>query len=128
MPSNYWEELDMNEELKNFHEGLMGGVELPQWIKDIKCPFCKEEIPLRSVRSIQICFNARNFGDIAIEVFCDDCSKIDTLYYRECCDSIPNFVELLHDKKAESEAVSEREMYKMGYNNVMERMVRQTET
>jgi len=133
MKNNVWEEQRMLTDVSEFHEKIMSDMDLPKWIKDIKCPFCGKDIPLRSIRNIQLCLNTRNFGDIAIEVLCDDCSKMDTLYFREKCKHISDFVNVLlsyDDGKREnispkSAPILEEEMYKIQYNNVMEKMIKE---
>ncbi len=83
MQNNYWEEQNMPNDVSDFHKILMAEMNLPKWIKKIKCPFCNKELSLISIRNIQLCLNTRNFGDIAVEVLCNDCSKMDTLYFRK---------------------------------------------
>jgi len=134
MKSNFWEEQTMDSGISDFHEKLMDKMQLPYWIEDIKCPFCDKELPLRSIRNVQLCLNTRNFGDIAIEVLCDECSKMDTLYFREGCEHISDFTQKLacfepgrvsdglEPREAKSKPVLEKEMYDMKYNNVMEKM------
>ena len=124
MLNNYWEEQGMNNEVNFFHEEELKKVNLPEWIKKIKCPFCSKELPLRSFRSIQLCLNTRNFGEIAIEVLCDECSKMDTLYFRDKDINIYSFCSYLKgDSSPETNPIIEEDMYKLSYNNIMEKLV-----
>lgn len=113
----------MSDALLSFHEEQMEKMSLPKWIKDIECPFCNRKISLRAVRNVQLCLNARNFGEIAIEVFCDDCKKMDTVYFRTQIDTIAGFVKYLKGRPMEEEQVLEEKMYKMNYNNVLHKMM-----
>ena len=126
MRNNYWEEQHMSINILDFHESLMSKMGLSKWIKDIKCPFCEKEIPLRSIRNIQFCFNTRNFGEIAIEVLCEDCAQMDTLYFRMNCKNINDFIEKLSPKEEldilKIDPILEKNMYEMQYNNVAEEM------
>ena len=123
MLNNYWEEQDMNKRLKMFHESRMNEMKLPDWIHNIACPFCNRKLPKRSVRNVQLCLNTRNFGEIAVEIFCDDCSKMDTLYHRTKIHKQNQFLDLLRHNPAEQpDMIIEEEMFKMNYNNIMELM------
>ena len=74
MINNYWEDKDMNTNIKNFHEVEMSKMELPKWMR-INCPFCGKNLPLISIRTFSVKFNTRNIGDLAVEVICDECGK-----------------------------------------------------
>jgi len=114
----------MSDPLLSFHEKQMEKMSLPKWIKDIKCPFCNQKGPLRTVRKIQLCLNTRNFGEVAIEVFCDDCKKMDTLYFRTKMDNVADFASsLMGSVEMPPESVVEEKMYKMNYNNILEKMM-----
>ena len=130
MINSFWEEQNMNQDIYLFHEKQMEKMDLPQWIKDIKCPFCDKELHLRCIRNIQLCLNTRNFGEIAIEVLCDRCSKMDTLYFRENCENLKDFCNYLVRleinspiKTPKNNPVIEEDMYKMQYNNLMNKMM-----
>jgi len=103
------------------HEKMCEEVKFPQWIKDIRCPFCQTELNHRSVRKVILNTNTRNFGDISVEVFCYDCGKMDTVYFRGLADNMDEFINYLKDKKPESDCIVEEDMYKMQYNNVVEK-------
>jgi hypothetical protein len=123
MLSNFCEDKNINLDILNFHEEELQKINIPEWI-NIDCPFCKKELPLRSIRSIAMKLNARNMGDIAIEVYCDYCSKMDTLYFRNQFNTISDFIQFLEGEKSPTvEPIIEEEMYKMQYNNVVEKMI-----
>ena len=123
MLNDWWEEQDLDARIKLFHDVQSSNMALPKWVCAIKCPFCNKELPHRGVRNIQLCLNSRNFGEIAIEVFCDDCSKMDTLYLRTKIKNLDQFMEILSDPSLPSEdPVIEEEMYKKNYNNIIEEM------
>jgi len=126
--NNYWEEQNMSNNVSDFHKILMAEMNLPDWIKEIRCPFCNRDLSLISIRNIQLCLNTRNFGDIAIEVLCNDCNKMDTLYFRKGAENISDFINHLmfwdnNDNNPKPDPIIEEEMYKMQYNNVVEEMV-----
>jgi len=113
----------MRSSIQDFHEAQIDKIDIPQWIKDINCPFCSKDIPLRSIRNIQLCLNTRNFGDVAVEVLCDECSQMDTLYFRERIKNISDFCEYLEGNKTPNEKpLIEEDMYKASYNNIVEKM------
>jgi hypothetical protein len=69
-------------------------------------------------------FNTRNLGDITLEVFCIYCSRMDTLYFRDEASKISDFIEILKgSKELKSKPIIEEEMYKMQYNNAMDKMM-----
>lgn len=124
MLNNFCEEQKMEDRILQFHEKILGNYEIPKWIKDIKCPFCKKELPLRSIRSVSMKFNTRNLGDITLEIFCVYCSRMDTVYFKGAAEKISDFIEILSgNKELKSKPVIEEDMYKAGYNNVMEKMI-----
>lgn len=117
----------MEDPLLKFHEGRMKEMGFPDWIKEIKCPLCKKQIPLRAIRSIQLCLNTRNFGEVAVEVLCDDCRNMDTVYFRTKMDHVADFVACLKGSYSmPPDPILEEDMYKMNYNNILEIMVGNT--
>ena len=124
MINNYWEEQDMAEDINHFHEKQVAKMGLPEWVTSIQCPFCESELSMRSIRSLGFKLNTRNMGDIVVEFACDDCEKMDTLYYRDEIKHATGFGDFLNGTTSpKSEAVLEEDMYKMKYNNVMEKML-----
>lgn len=114
----------MNDEILDFHEDVLGDVGIPEWISEIACPFCKKDLPLRSFRSIGIKLNTRNLGDLTIEILCDECKQMDTLYFRKEISKLVDILPLLSgEKKPKSEPVLEEDMFKMQYNNVVEKLI-----
>jgi len=123
MINSYWEEQDMANPLIKFHEEQIAKMGIPEWIEKIKCPFCNEKVSPRTIYKIQLCLNTRNFGEIAVEVFCDDCAKMDTLYFRTKISNISEFIDALQGNcEIPEPPVVEEEMRKMNYNNILEGM------
>jgi len=123
MLSDFWEEKNMSEEILQFHEEELKKWGIPKWM-NVKCPFCGAELPLRSIRSIGFKLNTRNMGDIILEVLCEKCSKMDTIYFHKQIESVKDFVPFLTGEKSPSgEPFIEEKMYKMQYNNVMDKMM-----
>jgi len=124
MLNNFWEEQNMNSDVYTVHEKESQNMNLPEWMRKVKCPFCHEELFTRSIRSVRLCLNARNFGDIALEVFCDKCSKMDSLYFRTDLKNISGFIDYLNGNLNPTvEPLLEEDMYKKQYNNIIERML-----
>ena len=114
----------MEDPLLKLHGEQVGKMELPEWIKEIECPLCKKQVSLRAIRKIQLCLNTRNFGEVAIEVFCDDCRNMDTLYFRTKMDHISDFIACLRGLcTMPLDPVLEEDMYKMNYNNMLDIMI-----
>jgi len=123
MLNTFWEELRMDEHLLRFHEEELGKWDLPKWM-NVKCPFCGKDQPLRSIRSFTVKFNTRNMGDLAIEICCIDCRKLDTIYFQQEIDKLSDVIPLLTgEKEPKSKPVLEEKMYKLQYNNVVEKMI-----
>jgi hypothetical protein len=118
--NNWWEDLEMDLKLKENHEEMINTFNLPEWTNVI-CPFCKIQLKSRSIRSIQMLFNARNIGDIAVEFCCDDCKKMDTMYFHNSFSNIEDFCNLLkkHDAIESENYILEDDMYKLNYNNLL---------
>lgn len=125
MKSNVWEEQTMSNKISSFHEEILLKTNLPKWMENIICPFCKKELPLRSIRSISLCLNTRNYGDLSVEVLCDDCSQMDTIYYRENINKIEDFIDLLINSSPQTNPIIEEKMYKLQYNNIVNKMANQ---
>jgi rubrerythrin len=124
MKNNYWEELNMTDDIYEFHEKSLEKMGLPDWA-NIACPHCSAiGLPLTSIRSISLKLNTRNKGDIAIEICCDECRLMDTVYFRNQASNMSEFIELVAgDKAPDCSPVVEEDMYKLQYNNVMEDMI-----
>jgi hypothetical protein len=122
MKNNVWEEQTMDNNIASFHEEILSKTKLPKWMSKMICPFCQNELPLRSIRSISFCLNTRNYGDLSIELLCEKCSQMDTVYYREEIDDITKFIKLLTDSSPRTDPIIEEDMYKMQYNNIINKM------
>lgn len=124
MTSNFCEEKTMDEKVLDFHSQKMVEMKLPYFIREISCPHCLKKLEIASVRNIGLCFNTRNFGDIAVEVFCGGCSRIETLYFREDIKTIQEFCDtILENIPMKSEPLTEDKMYSLGYNNIVQQMM-----
>jgi hypothetical protein len=123
MINDYWEEKNISLDIAQFHEEELKKWGIPKWM-NVKCPFCNKELPLRSIRSIGFKLNTRNMGDIILEVMCDSCSKMDTVYFHKQVESVKDFIPFLTGEKVpSSESIIEEKMYKMQYNNVVDKMM-----
>lgn len=123
MLNNFCEDKNLTNTILDFHEEIMSAMEIPEWM-NIKCPFCKKELPLRSIRSVSLKLNTRNLGDIALEIFCSYCSKMDTLYFRKEAEKLGDFILFLNGRKnPKNDPIIEEEMYKLQYNNLMDKMI-----
>lgn len=125
MTSNYWEELNIanvNSSLSEIHKHLLDELGLPDWLKDIKCPFCNKVQPLSSIREFGIKLNPKNLCDLFIQVACFDCKKMETLYFRRQVLDIADFIEFVSNKESRltREPITEQKMSKEGYNNMLE--------
>lgn len=122
MLNNFWEEKYMSDSILDFHEKELIKMGIPKWA-NIKCPFCDCELPMRSIRSITIKFNTRNMGDLAVEILCDKCQKMDTVYFRREIDSVADVIPLLTgEKNPKNKPILEEDMYKENSNNVLNKM------
>ena len=122
MRNNYCEEMGMKGDIRDFHEIALQNMGIPEWA-NIKCPDCKRDLPLRSIRQIGLCLNTRNLGDVFVEIFCEDCAMMDTHYFRSEAAVVNDFIQLLAgSRKPVSESIIEEDMYKSQYNNLIEKM------
>jgi len=127
MLNTFSEEQLMSDRVLNFHEKIMQSMEIPAWM-NVKCPFCGKEQPLRSIRSFSIKLNARNIGDLALEILCVHCNKMDTLYFRGEIEKISDCISFLTGEKSpKSSPILEEKMYKLAYNNVVGKMMNNKE-
>lgn len=121
--NNYWEDLNMSEELKAFHEKESKKMGVPEWAL-VNCPFCGHKLNHRAIRSIAMLFNARNIGDVAVEFCCDECVRSDTLYFRKAADDIKEFAHLIDEGSygfsPKNSPLIEEKMYTLQYNNLVE--------
>lgn len=124
MINSFWEEQGMSKNILDFHAEVMKEAELPEWMNKLICPFCKEILPPRCIRSVGMKFNTRNYGDVIVEVFCEKCRKMDTLYFVKETNNIKDFVKIIDGTEMpKSKPVIEESMYNMKYNNIMEKMI-----
>ena len=123
MKNSFCEDANVKIDVKTFHEEEMAKMGIPKWA-NVDCPFCHDKLPLRSIRGVTMKFNARNIGDLGVEVFCDKCSLMDTVYFRKEFKGMDDVVSILTGKKEPlSQPIIEENMYKMQYNNLVENMV-----
>ena len=120
MISNYWEDKNMNLDLKKNHNKIIKQMKIPDWAL-FDCPFCNEKLDYNSIRNIGLCLNARNIGDVSVEFCCDKCSRMDTMYFRKASVDIAEFASMVTSSHADViPPVIEEKMFKMQYNNLME--------
>jgi len=126
MKNNYWEEQNMKQEILDFHQEVIESMEVPEWVK-INCPHCSEKVELRGIRAISLCLNARNLGDLAVQYHCSKCGLMDTVYFRKSVDGkVSNFAKYIKDKEMPDQPpVVEEEMYKLRYNNLMDKFIKE---
>jgi len=122
MITNYWEELDMPNEILEFHEKSLEEFHIPKWAM-INCPYCGKPLQKRAIREIGMKFNSRNMGDIFLEFCCDSCYKMNVLYYRKEVKNTEDFLPFLTGEKSPiSMPELEEDMYKLKYNNLIDLM------
>lgn len=110
----------MRSGLLNFHQEIVEKMEIPDWAK-VKCPHCTNIVDLNGIRTISVCLNARNLGDLSVEYYCKKCGLMDTIFFRSSIKNLSDFAEYIkNNKKPDAKPVSEEEMYKLGYNNLVE--------
>jgi len=121
MKSNIWEEQGMGSDINNVHERELGEWAIPEWML-VDCPFCGKKLSRRSVREFGVKLNTRNLGDIFLLILCEECKLMDTLYFRQQVNTVPQFIPFLTGEKSPTnELIIEEEMYKMRYNNLVEK-------
>lgn len=122
MKNVFYEEKEMKKEVLSVHQRTVERFGLPDWAKEIDCPHCSARIASGGIRNISLCLNARNIGDICVEYHCNDCGIMDSVYYRKavksCITEFSNYIN--GEKTPETDPVVELEMYKLGYNNLIE--------
>lgn len=126
MESNFYEEKDMRDGLLDFHQKMSEGMGIPDWAL-VKCPTCRKRIKENGVRQISVCLNARNFGDIAVEYYCKKCGIMNTVYFQKAIEkSLDELTDYISDGKIPTkDPVVEEEMYKLGYNNIVEKFLKE---
>lgn len=123
MINNFWEEMYMGNEVIEFHEKLLETYNIPEWAR-INCPYCNTKFSLHSIREIGFKLNSRNVGDVFFEFCCDNCSKMNTFYYRSQIKESKDFIGFINGEKVPSvEPVIEEDMYKLKYNNCFEKFI-----
>ena len=120
MKNNHWEEKRMGKGVGDIHEAALEKMDIPEWM-NIDCPYCKVELPLRSIRSFGMKFHTRNKGDLFLEVLCEKCGIMNTVYFRSQIDKITDLIDFTTGaRNPDCEPVLEEDMYKLQYNNVLE--------
>jgi hypothetical protein len=124
MINNFWEEQSMDNSILEFHEKELEKMAIPLWISNLVCPYCNKKNPLSSIRNIHLCLNTRNLGDISIEILCNDCKKMDIVYFHEDIKDMNDFCAYLCDlKKPTTQPILEEAMFKSGVNNTINKMI-----
>jgi len=87
---------------------ILGKFGLPSWIltdsydKKRKCPYCGTDFVMESVRGVGVCLNAQHFGDIQIEILCQNCYSSYFLQFRKECRTILDFSKSLLEERSMS--------------------------
>jgi len=113
-----------NDKIKDYHMSKVNSFELPLWMRDICCPFCENRLTSNAFRQISVCLNTRNFGDLCVQFACDDCARMDTLYFNMDIENVNGLHEALSNDELSEEKVplTEDNMYKAQYNNIVHKM------
>jgi len=113
---------DANIEIQEFHNLMVKEMHIPSTLWERKCA-CGDDLVPSSIRNIGLCLNARNFGDISVEILCSGCSRLETLYFKESISNIVEFSDIVNGiVELQSEPLIEEKMYSAGYNNLMQEM------
>lgn len=129
MKNNIHEDKSLNDKVKEFHTKLVEGLDLPKWMSELECPFCKAKLTAFSIRGLNFKTNPRNFGDLCIDFMCEACKSGDNLYLRKVFDTRQDIALILngfsaHNKPIDPKAAFvEKTMYSMCYNNAIEKML-----
>lgn len=125
MLNDFWEEKFMNNDINSLHNSELESWGFPAWVTKIECPMCGSKLCHNSIRSMTLKLNTRNLGDIAIEILCNSCQKMDTVYLRVGCNSVSDFCKFLDGSSeldiSKTKPIIEEAMYKMEYNNFIEK-------
>ena len=125
MISNTWEELSANnfKHIGRFHERFLEEMGIPKWM-NLDCPYCNEKLGLHSIREFGLKLNPRNMGDIFVQICCDKCEKMDTLYFKSEANTLSTFAALISGYLIpKSKPMLEDKMYKANYNNLLEKLI-----
>jgi phage FluMu protein Com len=92
-----------SEEIEKVQEQILNSdINLPSWLRNLKCPYCNEVMGVTSIRSIILKLNPRNIGDLAVEFLCLKCKVGNTLYFRQEAKTKQSFIDLLNDTRKPS--------------------------
>jgi len=123
MKNNHWEEKKMDNSINAQHEASLEKMDIPEWM-NIDCPYCSEKLPLRSIRSFGLKFHTRNKGDLFLEVLCEKCGIMNTVYFRNQIDKVTDLIDFTTGARSpDCKPVLEEDMYKLQYNNVLEEVL-----
>lgn len=116
---------EFDEKVKSIHKDLVDELQLPKWIGEIKCPFCKEKLTDKAIRGINFKTNPRNFGDLCFDFLCPSCRCGDSMYIRKAFSSKQDIAEIISGSKTfdPETAFVEEKMYTMCYNNTIEKFM-----
>lgn len=125
MKYNLCEDAKFPDKLKQFQSETICGLNLPDWLFKVECPFCQKNLTLMAIRGISFKTNARNFGDLCIDFLCENCSTGDLLYFRSAFKDKNEIAQIICGEKEidPKTAILEEKMYKSGYNNTLELML-----
>ena len=123
-----YEEFWLPSNISKSHEETLKLAECPAWL-NIECPYCNKTMPLNSIRSVGLKLNARNLFDIFVEFCCHNCKAGNTLYFKKEVKNFKEFADFITGIKIpQNIPIIEEEMYKIGYNNLIEKMAEDIQT
>lgn len=125
---SWWEDLNMEKDLKQIHQDVVEEMNIPEWMS-LKCFHCGDKLPQRCIRSISAFFNSRNIFDVGVQVCCENCGIMETLYFRNAIKSMKEFSDVILGKCSDEfksiVPIREEEMYKIQYNNLLEHNIKE---
>jgi hypothetical protein len=123
MKNNFCEEQTFEERVNKYHSKEVDSYSVPDWAH-VDCPHCENtNLPASSIRNITCRLNARNIGDISVEIYCNKCEIMDSVYFRSQFTNMKEFSEFLDGTRSpDCEPVVEEKMYRTQYNNLVEKM------
>jgi len=78
-------------ELRPVHQDMLRGMKIQDWFYGFNCEKCKKPLDIDALRAITLKLNAKDIGNLSIEIHCRECNANYELHAPEACDSVAKF-------------------------------------
>ena len=111
-------------DIPEFHKEVLGGMQIPEFFKELTCLKCNEKLPITALREIGMRFNAKDIGNVVVGYFCPNCGTMSNAHYEKAVEDVPDFIAILNGQHDElGNPKNEQENFFKKENNLLDKIL-----